>query len=84
MKVYGWNELNECAYGVIFVREVEDEGLGIESDEVSLPDSDGRWFITFYAAKHAMIAELQQTKDWVSDAIKKTRALKKKDVCSTE
>ena len=73
MKVYGWEELGECCYGItttnefsrkcVLAAETEDNGL------LSLRDEDGYlisgcWFKTFSQAKASQIETFQFGISW--------------------
>jgi len=84
MRVYGWYELNECSYTIrasvseIYPRDVDiDPNTG---EVMGAGHDEGQWFVSFSAAKRAMIKILRAGIDWREDAIKEVRDMKKRDL----
>lgn len=87
MKLFGWYELNEAAFGI--------ETATIDADKIWETDFDedgalkqwhtehpvsGRWFLAFKQAKDAAIKQLQQDIKWRKAAMKHIRSLRERHV----
>lgn len=89
MKIYGWEELGECCYGISTeiveacnVTEVigddEEDGLLEVLNEWDR-EMEGWWYRTFSQAKKAQIAALKFDLEWRKQAIATIRSQKKND-----
>ena len=79
MILYGWEELNQVAWGI---EAWEVHSLNFEFNEndelISCNHRDeGRWFRTFMKAKQALLAEVREEIAWRQRAMKEIRAAPK-------
>jgi len=88
MKLYGWYELNEAAFGLQC--EIRDSAEFSDSDFSSdgelrsthpeIPSDEGKWFRTFAAAKKGMRTQLQAEIHWRKLALQDLAKTKAKSV----
>lgn len=88
MKLFGWHELNEAAFGlsaeerdsVLFVESdfLEDGELRISHQEH--PGDEGKWYRTFSEAKAAQKKQLLSEISWRKEAIAKLAKTKRSEV----
>ncbi len=82
MKVFGWHELNESAFGIesLIVDKIEQDLDSDYAEELIIDvDEEGMWFRTFSAAKKAQIAIFKYQIQWRKDAIAEIRKTLRKN-----
>lgn len=86
MKLYGWNEQNECAY---FLDRIDVETSDIANDAFECKEErfvlnrrrgEGRWFTTFSAAKKEALAMWRYQIKIARSAIRDISKTKKADL----